>query len=106
MLPTYEPGVKFVDLNKVLPEFVSYSLKSGIEEFGRKIKGFDAYDALLTGPETRSSSPLRIVRNESMQSNIEGLYPIGEGAGYAGGITSSAVDGMKCALKIIEKYSK
>ena len=104
VLPTYKPGVKFANLNEVLPEFVSHSLKEGIVEFGKKIKEFDMNDALLTGPETRSSSPVRIVRDEELQSNIKGLYPIGEGAGYAGGITSSAVDGIRCALKIIDKY--
>jgi uncharacterized FAD-dependent dehydrogenase len=74
---------------------------------GKKLKGFSDYDSLLTGLETRSSSPVRIERNEEYESvNIEGLYPAGEGAGYAGGITSSAVDGIRIAEAIIKKFKK
>jgi len=101
--PTYLPGVKKTDLRKVLPEFVCDALKCAIPKMADKIKGFDLYDAVLTAPETRSSSPVRILRDDSFQSSIKGIYPAGEGAGYAGGITSSAVDGIKIALKIIEK---
>lgn len=101
--PTYKPGYKFSDLNELLPGFVSETLKKGISSFGRKIKGFDDPDSILTGVETRTSSPVTIVRDESLQSKIKGIYPCGEGAGYAGGITSAAVDGIKVALKIIEK---
>ena len=79
------------------------SLKEGIIAFDRKIKGFANPDAILTGVETRSSSPVTIIRNEELMCNIEGIYPCGEGAGYAGGITSAAVDGIKVATKIIEK---
>lgn len=93
--PTYEPGVTPSDLNRILPNFVSEGLKQAIGAFGRKIKGFDAPDAVLTGVETRSSSPVRIIRNEAFSSAIKGLYPCGEGAGYAGGIMSAAVDGIK-----------
>ncbi len=71
-----------------------------------KIKGFAAYDAVLTGVETRSSSPIRILRDENFESSVKGVYPCGEGAGYAGGIMSAAVDGVKVALKIIEKNLK
>ena len=77
-------------------------LENALPELGRKLNGFDAPDAVLTAPETRSSSPVRILRDERRQSQIRGLYPCGEGAGYAGGITSAAVDGMKCAEAVIE----
>ena len=76
-------------------------LKFAIVEFDRKMKGFNIGDAVLTGVETRSSAPLRILRDESFQSNIKGLYPIGEGAGYAGGIMSSSIDGINCAEAIL-----
>ena len=100
--PTYKPGYTFCDLNELLPEYVSDTMKKGISYFGTKIKGFDDPDSILTGVETRTSSPVTIVRDETLQSNIKGLYPCGEGAGYAGGITSAAVDGIKTALKILE----
>ncbi len=78
------------------------SLREGIKIFAQKLRGFDRCDALLTAPETRSSSPIRILRNETFQSNICGLFPAGEGSGYAGGITSSAVDGIRTALSMID----
>ena len=81
----------------------SSSHTAKINLMGRKIKGFDLPDAVLTGVESRSSSPVRIVRGEDLQSNIKGLYPCGEGAGYAGGIMSAAVDGIKVAEKILGK---
>lgn len=93
------------DLGKVLPEFVVDSLKQGIVLMDKKIKGFADFSSVLTGPETRSSSPVRIVRDENFESSIEGVFPSGEGAGYAGGITSAALDGVKTAEKIIEKLS-
>lgn len=102
--PTYEPGVTFTDLSACLPDYVSQTLREAIQDFGRKIKGFDNPNALLTGIESRSSSPVRIKRDENLISNIQGIYPLGEGAGYAGGIMSAAVDGLKGAEKIIEKY--
>ena len=102
--PTYKPGYEFVELKDILPDFVTETLKKALIHFDKRIKGFAANDACLTGPETRSSSPVRILRDENHQSNIIGLYPMGEGAGYAGGIMSSAVDGLKTAEKIIEKY--
>ncbi len=101
--PTYKPGVTLCNLNDILPNFVSQTLKEGILYFDHKIKGFANPDAILTGVETRSSSPVTLLRNESFMSNIEGIYPCGEGAGYAGGITSAAVDGIKVAISIIEK---
>ena len=101
--PSYKPGYTLCNLNDILPDFVSQTLKEGILYFDHKIKGFANPDAILTGVETRSSSPVTILRNEELMCNIEGIYPCGEGAGYAGGITSAAVDGIKVAIKIIEK---
>ena len=100
--PTYKPGVTLSNINDILPEFVSQTLKEGITYFDRKIKGFADKDAILTGVETRSSSPVRILRDENLIANVKGIYPCGEGAGYAGGIMSAAVDGIKCAIKILE----
>lgn len=99
--PSYLPGVKYTSLKDVLPDFVTDMLKYAIIEFDKKMKGFNIKDAVLTGVETRSSAPLRILRDETFQSNIKGLYPIGEGAGYAGGIMSSAIDGINCAELIV-----
>ncbi|SHF11284.1 hypothetical protein SAMN02745164_01806 [Marinitoga hydrogenitolerans DSM 16785] len=107
VFPSYKPGTIFYDLNKIFPEYISSALKEGILAMDKKLKGFANYDSLLIGVETRSSSPIRIQRNEHYESiNVEGLYPIGEGAGYAGGITSSAVDGIRVAESIINKYKK
>ena len=100
--PSYKPGVFWCDLHDVLPERITSVLENALPELGRKLNGFDAPDAVLTAPETRSSSPVRILRDERRQSQIRGLYPCGEGAGYAGGITSAAVDGMKCAEAVIQ----
>lgn len=102
--PTYEPGVTLSNLNEILPEFVSETLKEGIIELDKKINGFADKDAILTGIETRSSSPVQIIRDkETLNSvNVNGLYPCGEGAGYAGGIMTAAVDGIKCAISILE----
>ncbi|MCT4619822.1 MAG: hypothetical protein N4A62_10595 [Marinisporobacter sp.] len=104
--PSYLPGVKMTDLKKCLPDFVIEAMKEAIVEMDKKLKGFAIEDAVMTGVETRSSAPIRIERNpETMESvNVEGLYPAGEGAGYAGGIISAAVDGIKAAERIIEKY--
>ena len=103
--PSYGPGVKSVNLEECLPEFVVSSLRRALPDFGRKIKGFDHPGAVLTGVETRTSAPLRILRGENRESvNIAGLYPIGEGAGYAGGIMSAALDGQNTAQAIISGY--
>ena len=103
--PTYRPGVSYSNLRSILPQFVSDTICEGVTEMNRRLPGFSHPDSLLTGFETRSSSPVRIVRDESMQSvGLEGLYPCGEGAGYAGGIMSSAIDGLRCAEKIVEKH--
>ncbi len=103
VIPCIKGRYELGDLNKVLPEFVSEAIKEGVEHFGKLINGFDMDDAVFSGVESRTSSPLRIVRDEeTLQSSIKGLYPCGEGAGYAGGITSAAVDGIKVAEKIAE----
>ena len=101
--PTYKPGYTLANLNELFPEYINKTLKEGILSFDHKIKGFANPDAILTGVETRSSSPVTITRDENLESSIPGIYPCGEGAGYAGGITSAAVDGIKVAIKIIEK---
>lgn len=101
--PTYLPGVTFSNLNEILPDFVSKTLKEGILDFDKKIHGFASPDSIITGVETRSSSPVKIPRDECFMANIKGIYPCGEGAGYAGGIMSAAVDGIKCAMKIMGK---
>jgi len=96
--PSYTPGVHLCDLSSALPDYAIAAIREAIPAFDKKIKGFAMKDAVLTGVETRTSSPVRIKRNEHYQSlNIEGLYPAGEGAGYAGGILSAAVDGIKVA---------
>jgi uncharacterized FAD-dependent dehydrogenase len=98
VLPSYTPGVHLTDLTQCLPDYVVSALRESLPAFGREIAGFAMDDALLTGVETRTSSPLRITRNENLQSiNTHGLFPAGEGAGYAGGILSAAVDGIKVA---------
>lgn len=103
--PTYEPGYAFRDLRECLPGYVAEGLKEGIINFDKKIKGFASNDAIMTGIETRTSAPVRIERNELLQScSVEGLYPAGEGAGYAGGIISAAVDGIKVAESIMTQW--
>ena len=101
--PSYLPGVTMADLHEVLPKFVTDTIEEGIINLDKKLKGFANKDAILTGVETRSSSPVRILRNEDGMANIQGIYPCGEGPGYAGGIMSAAVDGIKVAIKILEK---
>ena len=96
----------FADLTSILPEFMARDIGEGISAFGRKIRGFDRPDAILSGVESRSSSPVRIVRDEKYVSNIDGIYPCGEGCGYAGGITSASMDGMRCAEAIIKRFRK
>ncbi|MBS6516799.1 MAG: FAD-dependent oxidoreductase [Clostridium sp.] len=102
--PAFCGKTAFADLNQVLPEAVCCSVKEGIEAFGGMIRGFDRYDAILAGVESRTSSPLRIGRGETMESSVKGLYPCGEGAGYAGGITSAAMDGIKTAEAIARRF--
>jgi uncharacterized protein len=96
VLPSYKPGVKLGDLHPALPDYAIAALREALPAFGRKLKGFDRPDAVLTGVETRTSAPLRTTRGADFQSvNVRGLYPAGEGAGYAGGILSAGVDGIK-----------
>ena len=98
VVPSYQPGVKLTDLSLCLPEYVTEALREAIPVFGRQIAGYDHPDAVLTGVEARTSSPVRFTRGADLQSlNTRGLYPAGEGAGYAGGILSAAVDGIKVA---------
>lgn len=104
VIPTYRPGVSFVQMTDILPKFVTDTMKEALIDFNRKLKGFSMGDAILTGVETRSSSPVRMVRTDQFESSIKGLHPMGEGAGYAGGIMSSSVDGIKTAEAIILKY--
>ncbi|WP_027468262.1 NAD(P)/FAD-dependent oxidoreductase [Deefgea rivuli] len=96
--PSYKPGVNWTDLASALPDYAITAMREALPEFGKKIRGYDMHDAVLTGVETRTSSPLRITRGDDCQSlNVRGLYPAGEGAGYAGGILSAGVDGIKVA---------
>ena len=100
--PSYRPGVALGDLSDLLPDYVIAAMREALPLLGRKLRGFDHPDAVLTGPETRSSSPVRIPRGEDLVSiDCCGLYPCGEGAGYAGGITSAAVDGVRCAEAVL-----
>ena len=101
--PTYHPGVTWCDLHTVLPQKITSALKTALPMLEGSLKGYADPDAVLTAPETRSSSPVRILRGEDKQSvSLQGLYPAGEGAGYAGGIMSAAIDGMLCAEMLIE----
>ena len=104
---SYQPGVRAVDLHQCLPGFVTETLAAALPHFDRKIPGFADAGAVMTGVETRSSAPCRIIRDrQSFQSiSTPGLYPIGEGAGYAGGIMSAALDGMNGALAFLQKNS-
>ena len=102
VVPSYRPGVTETDLRTVLPPVILDPITEALPVFGRRIRGFDAPWAVLTAPETRSSSPVRMERDDSLQSpGLRGLYPCGEGAGWAGGIMSAALDGLKCAEKLI-----
>ena len=106
VLPSYKPGVKLVDLADVLPDYAVAAMREALPVFGRKIKGYDMADAVMTGVETRTSSPLRIPRGEDHQStNTLGLYPAGEGASYAGGILSAGVDGIKVAESLARRIT-
>ncbi len=96
--PSYLPGVTPTNLRAILPAFIGNAMAEALPVFDRRIKGFALPDAVLTGPETRSSSPVTLLRDKTFQSAVEGLFPCGEGAGYAGGIMSAAVDGIRCAL--------
>lgn len=103
--PTYPIGTQFYDLNRLFPAFISQQMHTGLSVFARKLRAFRAADAVLTAPETRTSSPVRMTRTENLYSQaIDGIIPCGEGAGYAGGIMSAAVDGLRAACRIIQTY--
>ena len=103
--PSYLPGVVQADLHACLPSFVTQTLTGALPEFGRKIHGFAHPGAVMTGVETRTSAPVRLIRDQEFMSlNVRGFYPVGEGAGYAGGIMSAALDGLHAALMIVKKY--
>jgi len=105
--PSYTGEVIYTDLHHILPEPVANGIKASVSAFDRKLKGFLDPDAIMTAAETRTSSPVRIVRGEDLQSvSTAGLFPAGEGAGYAGGIMSAAVDGIRVAEQIIKDYSR
>ena len=102
VLPTYRPGVAFASLDAILPQEVAGAMRQGLLKMNARLRGFAHPDALLTGPETRSSSPVRFLRGADCPSlGCRGLYPCGEGAGWAGGITSAAVDGIRCAEAVL-----
>jgi len=103
--PVFKGDYKFANLNDLFPKAISEALIESINKFGYTIEGFSSGEAILAGVESRTSSPVRIVRDETLQSNIRGIYPCGEGAGYAGGIMSAAMDGIRVAQAVIEKYS-
>ena len=105
VMPSYQPAVKWGDLRGCLPDFVCDALAEALPELDQKLRGFAASDAVLTAVESRSSSPVRITRDEACQSALRGLYPCGEGAGYAGGIMSAAADGIRVAEAILRGYS-
>src|SRR5690606_19433149 len=104
-LNSYKPGTLSVDLREVLPDFVSASLQRALPLFGRKMKGYFTNEAILVGVESRTSSPVRIVRDSQSfeHPQVKGLYPCAEGAGFAGGIISAAIDGMNCAKALAAK---
>ena len=104
--PTYRPGVVWCDLRDVLPASLTDSLKEALPQLDGNLRGFADPDAVLTAPETRSSSPVRILRDESRQAAIRGVYPTGEGAGYAGGIMSAAIDGIQSAEALIASLTE
>ena len=104
ILPIFKGNYSFANLNELYPEYMNESLKEALNYFGSKIKGFNDGDSIIAGVESRTSSPVRIIRDDNYVSNIEGIYPCGEGAGYAGGITTSSIDGIKVAEAIINKY--
>lgn len=103
-VPCMKGAYTFANVRDIFPSFIGNALEEGIHAFGQKIPGYDRPDAVVSGVESRSSSPVRITRNDALESEIQGLYPCGEGAGYAGGITSAAMDGIKVAECIAKKY--
>jgi hypothetical protein len=105
--PSYTPGVLLGDLSEALPRYAIDAIREALPAFGKQLRAFDRHDAVLTGVESRTSSPVRVTRDaDSLQSlNVRGLYPCGEGAGYAGGILSAGVDGIKVAEAVARSLS-
>lgn len=104
--PSYRPGVLYTDLRRCLPDFISETLALALPVLGRQLRGYDDPDALLTGVETRSSSPVRLVRDAHYEANIRGIFPWRRGGrAMPGGILSAAADGMRCAEKLLEVYT-
>ncbi len=101
--PTYRPGIKYCDLNELFPDFINKTMKEGIKWLGAKLFFFKNNDAIMTAVESRSSSPVRVLRDEYMNTNIKGIHPCGEGAGYAGGIMTAAIDGIRVSRAIVTK---
>lgn len=106
VIPSYRPEVTWTNLWDCLPPFVAETIQLALPVLGRKLQGYDAPDAVMTAVESRSSSPVRILRDSDGQSAVHGLYPCGEGAGYAGGILSAAADGMRCAERVCQSISE
>lgn len=104
--PTFKPAYVFADLNEIYPKSINRAIKNALRVMDKRVHGFSSDDAILTGVETRTSSPVRIVRDNYRSIKVENLFPIGEGAGYSGGIISSALDGLKCAIEILEGDKK
>ena len=109
MIIKYQKNLKvlnlwFINFNDLFSKEINDEFKDAIKYFDQKIKGFNNPDSVIVGIETRTSSPIRILRDDNYETNIKGIYPVGEGSGYSGGITSSAIDGIKSAEKIIQKY--
>ena len=102
--PEFKGGYQFANLKEMLPGYLSESIVEGVEHFEQMIRGFSRYDSILAGIESRTSSPVRIHRDERFESQIKGIFPCGEGAGYAGGITSAAMDGIKVAEEIGRRF--
>ena len=99
--PVFKGGYNFANINNIFPEYINTSIKEAMENFGTKIDGFDNDDVIIAAVEARTSSPIRILRDDNLESSVKGIYPCGEGAGYAGGITSASIDGIKVAEKIL-----
>ena len=104
MEPCIKGAYELANVREILPAVIGDSLCWGIQAFARKIPGFDRPDAVLSGVESRTSSPVRILRDELQEASVKGIYPCGEGAGYAGGITSAAMDGLLAAEAVCKKY--
>ena len=106
VIPSIKPGYKLGTIDDVLPKFVVDTLREGLNIFDKKLNGFACKDAVMTAIETRSSAPVRIKRNSNLETNIPNVFAVGEGSGYAGGITTSAIDGIKIAIQIVKKVEE